>query len=40
MHIKEQQLEPDMEEQTGSKVGKGVCQDCMLLLYLSNLYAE
>ena len=23
MHVKKQQLEPDMEEQTGSKLGKG-----------------
>ena len=40
MKVKKEQLEPDVEEQTGSKAGKGVCQDCMLLLYLCNLYAE
>ena len=36
----EQQLEPDMEQQTGSKLGKGVHQACTLSLYLFKLYAE
>ena len=39
MQIRKQQLELDMEQQTGS-VGKGVCQDCILSPCLFNLYAE
>ena len=35
-----QQLELNMEQQTGSKIGKGVCQGCILSLSLFNLYAE
>ena len=35
-----QQLELNMEQQTGSKIGKGVCQGCILSLCLFNLYAE
>ena len=34
-----QQLELDMEQQTGSK-GKGVCQGCILSPCLFNFYAE
>ena len=37
--VKKQQLELDMEQQTGSKLGRG-CQDCILSLCLFNLYAE
>ena len=42
MQVKKQQLEPDMEQQTGSNrlVGKGVCQGCMLSPYFLNLYEE
>ena len=40
MQVKKQQLEPDMEQQTGSKLGKGVCQGCILLHCSFNLYAE
>ena len=40
MQIKKQQLELDMEQQTGSKDGKGVCQGCTLSPCLFNLYAE
>ena len=40
MQVKKQQLELDMEQQTGSKLGKEVHQGCMLSLCLSNLYAE
>ena len=36
MHVRKQQLEPDMEQQTGSKLGK----ECTLSLCLFNLYAE
>ena len=35
-----QQLEPDMEQQTGSKSGKGNIQGCILSPSLFNLYAE
>ena len=39
MQIKKQQLELDMEQQTGSKLG-GVHWGCILSPYLFNLYAE
>ena len=39
MQVKEQLLEPDMEQQTGSKL-KGVHQACILLPCLFNLDAE
>ena len=39
MQVKKQQLELDMEQQTGSKSGK-VHQGCILLPWLINLYAE
>ena len=39
MQVKKQQLEIDMEQQTGSKLGKE-CQDCILSPCLSNFYAE
>ena len=40
MQIKKQQLEPDMEQRTGSKLGKEYVKACMLLPCLLNLYAE
>ena len=40
MQVKKQQLELDMEQQSGSILGKGVCQGCILSLCLFNLYAE
>ena len=40
MQIKKQQLEPDMEQWTGSKLGKELCQDCILSPWLFNFYAE
>ena len=40
MQVKKQQLELDMEQWTGSKIGKGVRQACMLSPCLFNLYAE
>ena len=40
MQVKKQQLELDMEQQTGSKLGKQVHQGCILSLCLFNLYAE
>ena len=41
MQIRKQQLEPDMEQKTGSKLGeKGVCQGCILSTCLFNLHAE
>ena len=40
MQIKKQQLEPDMEQQTGSNLGKECSQGCVLSPCLFNLYAE
>ena len=41
MQVKKQQLELDMEQWTGSKLGKEeVHQDCILSPFLFNLYAE
>ena len=40
MEVRKQQLELDMEQQTGSKIGKGICQGCILSSCLFNLYAE
>ena len=40
MRVKKQQLELDMEQQTSSKSGKGLCQGCILSPCLFNLYAE
>ena len=40
MQVKKQQLEPDMEQWTGSKLGKGVHQGCILSPCLFNLYAD
>ena len=39
MQVRKQQLELDMEQQTSSKSGR-VCQGCILLPCLFNLYAE
>jgi len=36
----EQQLELDMKQQTGSKLGKGACQCCILSACLFNLHSE
>ena len=40
MQVKKQQLELDMEQQTGSKLGKQVRQGCILSPCLFNLHAE
>ena len=40
MQVRKQQLELDMEQQTGVKLGKGVHQGCILSPCLFNLYAE
>ena len=40
MHVRKQQLELDMEQQTGSTDGKEVHQGCILSPCLFNLYAE
>ena len=40
MQLKKQQLELDMEKQTGSKSGKELRQGCILSHSLFNLYAE
>ena len=40
MHVKKQQLEPDLEQWTGSELGKGVCQGCISSPFLFHLHAE
>ena len=40
MQVRKQQLELDVEQQTGSKYEKGVHQGCILPPCLFNLYAE
>ena len=40
MQVMKQQLELDMEQQTGSKIGKEMRQGCILSPCLFNLYAE
>ena len=40
MQVRKQQVELDMEQQTGFQIGKGVCQGCILSPCLFNLYAE
>ena len=40
MQVRKQQLELVMEQQTGSKMGKGAHQGCILSHCLFNLYAE
>ena len=40
MQVKKQQLEPDMEQQTGSKLGKEYVKAVYMSPYLLNLYAE
>ena len=39
MQVKRQELQPDMKQQTGSKLGK-VGQGCILSPCLFNFYAE
>ena len=40
MQVRKQQLELDMEQQTGFLIGKGVHQGCILSPCLFNLYAK
>ena len=40
MQVRKQQLELDMEQQTGSKQEKEYIKGCILSPYLFNLYAE
>ena len=40
MQVRKLQLELDMEQQTDSKIRKGVCQGCILSPCLFNFYAE
>ena len=40
MQVRKQQLEQDMEQQTGSNLGKGVHQGYLSSPYLLNFYAE
>ena len=40
MQVRKQELELDMEQQTGSQIGKGVRQGCMLSACLFNFYSE
>ena len=38
MQVKKQQLELDIEQQTGFQIGKAIHQGCILSLCLFNLY--
>ena len=40
MQVRKQQLELDMEQQTGSNLGKGVHQGYLSSPYLFNFYTE
>ena len=40
MQVKKPQLELDMEQRTGSKMGKKLCQGCKLSPCLFNVYTE
>ena len=40
MQVKKQQSVVDMEQQSGSQIGKGVCQGCILSPCLFDFYAE
>ena len=40
VQVRKQQLELDMEQQTGSKEEKELCRGCILSSCLLNLYAE
>ena len=40
MQVRKHQLQLEIAQQTGSKIGKGVHQGCILSLCLFNLYAE
>ena len=40
MQVRKQKLEPDVEQQTGSKLGKEYVKAVILSLCLFNLYAE
>ena len=40
LHAGQEATELDMEQQTGYKIGKGVCQGCILSPCLFNFYAE
>ena len=40
MQVRKQQLELDVEQQTGFQIGKGICRDCILSPSLFNLCAE
>ena len=40
MRVRKQQLELDMEQETGFQTGNGVCQGCILSSCLFNIYAE
>ena len=40
MQVRKQQLESDMKQWTGSQIGKGVSQGCILSPCLFNFYTE
>ena len=40
MQVQKQQFKPDVEQQTGFKIGKEICQGYIMSPYLFNFYAE
>ena len=40
MQVQKQQFKPDVEQQTGFKIGKEICQGYIMSPYLFNFYEE
>ena len=40
LYAGQEETKPDMEQKTGLKIGKGVCQGCVLSPCIFNFYAE